>query len=204
MAKGTNIFVVEDYDLVIVGVPKCGQTSMKKAFLGNMENVHAPEHFTYLHSHEVGKYEEEGYLIASVVRNPYDRVYSFWKQKIREPNKFTESSSLFYTGMPFDETVRAVCGLADYQSNIHFRSQTSLISYPSRRAEKGIKVPEFIGCLEHFNLEWECLSEELGKKLPVLPHENKTINKEDPWTQELRELVYERYEQDFKNFGYEK
>ena len=198
MAK-PNVFVVEDYKLVMLGVPKCGQTSVKRAFVGkDVYNVHDRGNFNYLNFDEVEAYREKGYLTVTIVRNPYDRLFSFWKQKILKPNKFVRGASKpFYTGMPFTDVVREVCNTCDSASDVHFKSQVEQISFNGR-------FPEFIGRLENFQDDWNVISGLLGKTLPELPYENRTDYHKDEWTKALKNKVYTRYQRDFRILGYDK
>lgn len=198
-----NTFVVPEYKLVVLGIPKCGQTSMKRAFLGpEVYNVHDRRAHTdtlfYIHNWEVQKYVDKGYKTISIVRNPYDRFLSFYSQKIARPNKYVKSrTNTFYTGMPFEECVRTVCNTADSLSEIHYRSQTAQIILDG-------KMPFYTGSLENYSASWKELEELLGRDLPPLPWENRTDPDKSIWTPELKGMIYARYQRDFRLLGYEK
>jgi len=194
-----NVFVVEDYKLVILGIPKCAQTSIKRAFLlPETANVHDKSHFQYLNYNEVLDFEKRGYTTATFTRNPYDRLLSFWKQKIKVHSKFVRgASNPFSTGMTFAETVRVVCNILDDHSDIHFKSQVAQIQIDGQ-------FPHFMGSIENIDRDWMDLGHFLEVPLPELPFENRTPDHTDEWTPELRSKVYTRYQQDFRILGYER
>lgn len=200
----SNFFVLPEYGLLSMGIPKCGQTSMKRALLGpDVYNVHDKKHFDYLDNHgiedTVDTLREEGLISFTFVRNPYDRILSFWKQKISVPNKFTSNRGPFREGMSFSDTVNLLCQLPDCMSNIHHRSQISIIRVRGR-------LPDFIGRLETYQKDWDELGQAIGRELPRLPWENKTDSCDSGrlWTHRLAQMVYERYREDFEILGYDR
>lgn len=196
----SNFFILDKYKLVSMGIPKCGQTSIKRAFLGNVYNVHDKQALDYIPLEFMGTMvrdlKSHGYTTFTFVRNPYDRVASFWKQKIATPNKFTDFSKQFDHGMTFEETIDRILEIPEDICNIHFRSQVRQITVND-------ELPDFIGRLETMKEDWLELQEAIGKELPSLPWENRTDAKEeDIWTEELKEKVYIRYQDDFETLGY--
>ena len=194
-----NVFVVESHKLVMLGIPKVAQTSIKRAFLGpEVENVHDKRHFQYLDYKEVKAFENRGYISATFVRNPYDRFLSFWKQKIRVENKFTRSNANpFKAGMTFPETVNVVCNIQDDHSDIHFKSQLAQVEIDGL-------LPIFLGKLECVDKDWEELDKYLEEPLPILPFENRTPDYRSEWDDNLRDKIYTRFQRDFRILGYDK
>lgn len=198
----SNFFILNDYHLISLGIPKCGQTSIKRAFLGNdIYNVHDKAHLDYLPNETYQECVKElrsmGFLSFTFVRNPYDRILSFWSQKVAVPNKFTDFSKVFKQGEPFSKTVETICNIPDSKSNVHYKSQTSMIMVYD-------ELPDFVGRIERFLPDWAELEQVVGRKLPRLPWENRTNSHQHGhyWTPRLKQMVYERYKQDFEILGY--
>ena len=192
-----HIYVIEDYELVILGIPKCAQTSIKRAFLSpDVVNVHNKSHFPYISHEELKECQAAGFTTVTFIRNPYDRFLSFWKQKIMVHNKFVRgATNPFNTGMSLSETVRVACNIQDDHSDIHFKSQVDQIRIDG-------KFPDFIGCLENIQEDWKALGDYIGKELPALPYENRTPDHNDEWTPELKRKIYTRFHKDFTILGY--
>ena len=197
MSKST--FFEPDYEfkntqgVIILGVPKCCCTSIKTAFLGkDVENVHAKGALKYLSKRET--FEAGRKVRITFVRNPYDRLLSLWKQKVKVPNKFAlRASNNFETGMSFEAFVKEVC-LEDLSvANVHYRPMHEILHW------NGHYLPDWTGKVEDMANGWFYLQEKYG--FPDLPWENKTPE-DDPWTPELRGMVAAKYQKDFRFFDY--
>lgn len=198
MAKST--FFEPDYEfintqgVIILGVPKCCCTSIKTAFLGkDVKNPHDKSALKYLSGKDV--YEAEGKVRIAFVRNPYDRLLSLWKQKVKVPNKFVcTHANKFVTGMSFDAFVRQVCSEDLSVANVHYRPMYDILHW------NGHYLPDWTGKVEGLASAWAYLQEQYG--FPEIPWENKTP-KDDQWTNELRGMVAAKYQRDFRFFDYE-
>ena len=160
--------------------------------------------------HEVRRYRD--YYSFAFVRNPWSRIVSCYLDKI-DPRDITEDLSpksaaavMLKAGTDsaradFAEFVRAVHATPDEKSNRHFRSQHTFLT-----DRRGRLLPEHVFRFENLAKEFNALAARLG--LPPetkLPHRNPS--KKTPYqayyTDELRELVAERYRRDIELFGYE-
>lgn len=129
----------------------------------------------------------------AVVRNPYDKAISAWKYLESTSDK--KLSEVLVSPPNKDDN------FLDYH---HFtRTQTEALS------EKGEIYVDFILRYENLSSEWIRLEHELGIKLPKLPVVNKTSNRsrtdsKDSLSHDEKEIIYNRFHTDFKNFGYSK
>ncbi len=214
--------LVEKYKFIIFIIPKNASTSFKvqivdvlalKNLTNSQDSVHDPNvyPFPFVKISELNdRYKE--YLRFCVVRNPWDRIVSCFKDKIR-PIDFNsddfrngvalplmETSSFFYGGMPFDEFVDVVCQIPDSIGEHHFTSQLYQIT-----DAYGNLLVNFISKLETLNEDLETLSQKTGFPIANFPHVHKTKGKkyQEYYNDELIEKVRIRYKADIGFFNYE-
>ena len=155
------------------------------------------------------------YLKFAIVRNPWDRLVSCYKNKILvggDTNEFYENGvhrallknygDLFSSGMSFDEFAEVVCGIPDEFAEDHFRSQHTFI------AHRGEVFVDRIGKLENIEEEWAwlCANINIQNELQNINVSSNSGTKRaysDYYTDELRDKVAERYQKDIGMFGYE-
>lgn len=181
-----------EYSLNFWNIPKCGATAVKAAlFKKDVKDPYAI-HAEY-HSTEVQKFISindaisNGYLNFSVVRNPYDRVISMYKDfGLRRPIKKHKNKNLSDFNYFLDNIILVS---KDETCNPHFRSMSSYIQ------PEGIllvdKVFNFLtvkNFLQQYNLNF----------LPVNVTPTTKIN----LTKEQKEKIFYRYKNDFSLLKY--
>ncbi len=139
-----------------------------------------------------------------VIRNPFARVYSCWKDKVQRKTTFLPAlSGVFNPGDPFDKFVDWVVRQPDdWTTDSHFTSQEGNIRLADFH-------PDIILRFETLSDDWKLLAERVGLN-PCLAQWNCTrSNLKDhfvhveSYTESLRLKVVERYRMDFENFGYD-
>jgi hypothetical protein len=143
--------------------------------------------------------------IFAFVRNPYDRLYSAYKNKVIQPLEIG-GKNIFRNhgvrlGMKFDDFVDIVCRVPDNKIDRHLRSQSWFLSY------EGKVIPKFIGHLESFDKDWAELNKRFNLGDPIHKNSTKSLNVEDyreKYSSELEEKVFKRYKEDFTFFGYKR
>jgi hypothetical protein len=102
--------------------------------------------------------------------------------------------------MPFDLFARAVCAIPDEKSNRHFRSQNTFITDRHNRL-----IPHWIGRFERLHDDFRELCERVGISGIQLPQYKvtKRTTYHDYYTNELKDMVYKRYQRDVELFSYE-
>lgn len=156
------------------------------------------------------KEELDGYYKFTFVRNPFSRLVSCYKNKYHTDKEVLGSDSrelyfgksrylmgYFQEDCGFQEFVKKVCDVPVEWQDRHFRSQYDLL-YGNGQ----LKV-DFWGKFENILESFEAIRSRF--KLPNLNHYNNSRNShwEDFYDAESAKLVFEKYRQDFKVFGYE-
>lgn len=138
-----------------------------------------------------------GYFKFTFVRNPYDRVISAWRDKIRGVGQGAGiSSDLKQRLYDFDAFTEWLCCQRPAEMNIHFRPQSLLVPLD----------PDFIGRTESFRGDCEILWPMLGLVLPNrFPHANRSRDARlsiDGVSDSSRRRLNDLYAEDFRRFGY--
>ena len=154
--------------------------------------------------------ESSDFLRMTVVRNPYTRLVSAWKNKILvcEPSvkddyleikghlpAFREKSLVSFP--EFVEYVRTRCDLRICDS--HWRRQVDHTFFPAMNFS-------YVGKLEQFGEVLRRFERHLGLSEPLVAHKkNESISfGPNPYTQELADKAYALYQQDFEVLGYDR
>lgn len=151
----------------------------------------------------------EDYWGFTFVRNPYDRLVSCYTQKIiqsqsKKSNTINGIASplakyrVFHRDMSFAEFAEAVCNIPDVLADPHFRSQSSFIY-----TKGGQCKVNSIGKFETLNEDLQATLAHLNKQADI-PHllKSKRSSWMDYYDENLKRMVFERYQKDFSLFGY--
>ena len=144
--------------------------------------------------------QQQDYFTFAFVRNPFDRLYSCYK------NKFVDKSGTHsldqypfnYFGhiASFEQFVKKVVRIPDIISDQHFMSQYFHLY------KNNVCLVDSVGRFESLAKDFEPIRQKY--QLGQLEHYNKSQSKVDEWkshyTEELAALVYRRYKKDFKLF----
>jgi chondroitin 4-sulfotransferase 11 len=180
--------------------------------LNSFEHLHAQD-FPRIPKIEIFNERYCGYFKFAFVRNPFDRLASFYNNKIqKEPlnNKFyvdgiptfltrDYGKGLFKSGMPFEDFVRLVCSTPDKACEMHFRPQYLFLEHD------GTAFPlDFLGKVENMKEDFEYVADELGidHRLEYINSTNRGADYKNYYTQELKEIVKKKYERDMRRFCY--
>lgn len=153
------------------------------------------------------KYQD--YFKFAFVRNPWDRLVSCYLDKLTEGRPGMNSppglAAKVYPGMPFAEFVEVVHETPDKEANIHFRSQSSVIC---RWGGDRPIMADFIGRFENLEEDFGAVVEKIGdSRVQKIPHLMKAKSRKSRsygefYDERLKNLVYERYEEDVEKLGY--
>ena len=205
---------VESHKTVFFLLPKNGCSSLKSQLLsplgmekkeGFPKGIHQPA----LYPFPFAPFDElnttyHHYFKFAIVRNPWDRLVSCFKDKIRASD-YQEAGykdgvaiplqrfGTFYGGMTFDTFVEAVCAIPDGVADHHFRSQVHQLTSPD-----GVLLVNYIGRLETLEESLREISQHTGLSFSATPHLNKAQGEpyQTYYTQELAEKVGNRFETD--------
>ncbi len=142
------------------------------------------------------------HLKFAFVRNPWDRLLSGWKNKIRGQNKLqniitTEQHEQFQS---FDVFADYICCQDLASFNNHFRLQCHNIKYDAL---------DILGRFENFNNDMKYILVQAGISEPTeIPHKNKSKNIKlsdfrEYYSYKTKDLVERAYKEDINMFGYD-
>jgi len=170
---------------VFIHIPKTGGTSLEMAFGYDEKNHHIKHLNAQNYSYLLGNIFSE-YKKISIIRNPWDRVLSFYmyrKMQNRLPSNVNSLSEWVHF---IRHKKGCFAGIYDYLSN-----------------DNSICCDLF---LNFYTLEEDfgnfCKSQNISLKLP---HKNKTKHKHytEYYDEETKQIVAEKYAKDIEYFGYE-
>lgn len=182
--------------------------------LASFEAMHA-SNWPMVPKHMLLSDQTWDYLKFAIVRNPWDRLVSCYKNKILsagDTNDFYENGvhralvknygDLFYKEMTFDDFAQAVCDIPDEIAEDHFRSQHTFVTHRDQL------IVDHIGKLENIDEEWAyiCANINIDNKLENINVSSKSGTKrtyKDYYSDELRDKVAQRYQKDIEMFGYD-
>ncbi len=197
-----NIFLSE-YKTVYFFIPKIASSSLKKtcAMLLNLnqdskiQDFHKIDFPSILRSSLLNN---DRYFKFAFVRNPYDRLVSFYSNKVIGERNFQKNKSWKYK--PFEDFIKIICDIPDETMNVHFKPQHTFIT-----DAKGALLVDYVGKFEKIDEDFEIIKKRAG--LPdnlELPHKQTSKHKiyQDYYSEETKKLVAKRYEKDFLMFNY--
>lgn len=202
--------VNNDLRCIFIHIPKTGGTSIE-SLLGINVNDLSPDtekvfgikdnkplqHLTAreLQEHYIPADKFDDYFKFAFVRNPYDRIMSEYLWHIQRTKTIKCS---------FTDFLLAIEKLGDrWKIDDHLRLQSDYIY-----DDKGNLCIDFLGRFENLHKDWEFIAEKLNikKELPKLQTSYRKRqyrqNYMDFFTEETKEMVYNRYHKDFINLGY--
>jgi hypothetical protein len=140
-------------------------------------------------------------FVFSFVRNPLDRLYSSYMDKIQDVRNSGQTKNIFWNlgitlDMNFEDFVARVAEIPDEKIDRHLRSQSAFL------CEDEHVVVDYVGKFERMSEDWKYLSDKFN--LPDLPHKNKSSKSEaaTPYTLSAAKIAAQRYKKDIELFGY--
>jgi len=210
--KNSNI-LVDDYGVIYFNTQKNANSSLKAQFVNILgipktkkfpKDIHYEYDFPSVTQSEL-KEKYESFLKFAVLRNPWERLYSCYKNKIEQnsktgPNYILECSPAFKMGMSFEEFVQLVCEIPDSEADYHFCSQIYLMLYPD-----GFLPMNYFCNIENLDFHLEEIKSKTGIPFTSLARINSSKKSvyESIYTPNLIEKVRTRYRADIEFFKYE-
>lgn len=184
---------------------KAGSTSIKATLLNLNEGERPHKIFNERTVKEVDNPED--YFTFTVVRNPFERIISCYKNTIKRTNSEWMKGYLFgylYSSKDFKQFVKRIRWIPAFFHEPHLAPYYNII-YKRRmgRPQEAKRVPDFICRMENLTENWQYLKERFD--LNDLQYRN--VSKSDNWMdyfdEETAKLVYKFYKKDILAFGYE-
>jgi len=202
------------YKTVFIHIPKCAGTSVEKIlgtsskseyFSSTQVNINGLQktlqHFTYSELKNSVNIDWPSYYVFSIVRNPYARFVSDFKYRkdlyllTGRPEHNPVDFPTFVTNLTMEQTQRIK------KFDAHLETQSSFLKNVDGQIEPFIEIFKF----ENLEPCWARLKEKTGVEFKNIFWSRKS--KEDKpynqfYTQEMADIIYNFYKEDFDNFGY--
>lgn len=148
--------------------------------------------------------EYSEFFSFAFVRNPFDRLYSCYNNKVienRTLGKAFERAGIVL-GMPFPEFVEKIAVVPDEHADVHFCSQAHMI------VRNGSAISHFVGYYEQLARDWEKLRGELRRRgIAAAKLPTKNVRRRDKTDYlhylndpQLCDMIRDRYHRDFEIF----
>ncbi|PKG98755.1 sulfotransferase family 2 domain-containing protein [Paraglaciecola sp. MB-3u-78] len=132
--NATGVMVNDELKLLYIANPKVASSTIKSLFLNSIPNSEflLTTSYTQFAKQYSDKY---GYCKFSFVRDPVERLYSCWQDKISNNKRFADIFIItrfkgLYPDMPFESFVKWLCSDngKDECADRHWKSQSKLLS----------------------------------------------------------------------------
>lgn len=191
-------------DFLFIHIPKTGGTSAF-SWLSNNFNIqeHSHERLENLYDLHKDKFK------FSIIRNPYQRALSFYKNSLRmykDPwfNQFIDNQGVNAVESGFEDFLDYIYynNIIIYNKgeNIPIDFKSSQFSYIT--VNNKIAVDKIIR-LENIHKDWK----EIQKRFNIFndfPHLNKGVDIDYKFSNKSKKIIQEIYKEDFDNFNYDK
>lgn len=182
--------VNHEHKFIFIHINKCGGTTIDTLFSGDFAGH--TKAFDYKKQYPT---EFKNYFKFTFIRNPWDRVVSFYHYQIKRKWDY----------YPFDETIPFKEFVKNWLKQMP--RQTTLNTHPCYdwiSDEHDELIIDFVGRVENFQKDFDIVCEKIGIPQCKLPHNNKTNHKHytEYYDEETKEIVAEKYAKDIKYFGY--
>ena len=181
---------------IFVHIPKTGGTSIESLFIKNADIKDVPEKHSM--ARDIDSELLEKYYTFTFVRNPWDRMVSYYKFRIKR------SFDMYSHGESFKEWISFICSnnaqqIKAYQFNLAIKDQYEYIVNKTNEI-----IIDFVGKFENFQQDFDIACDRIGIPRQELPHINKTdhLHYTEYYDDETRSIVAEKYSKDIKYFGY--
>ena len=193
------MFISEKHKFIFLEVPRTGSRSISDALAWldpecstatNRKNQ--GQHVDY-HNFSAAALAEPGYRVIATHRNPYDRLWSFWKHRHKTGNPE------IFKMISWPTYVDWVC-----QPEVVPELQGALRDIPISEMFDTQRVDFWLDFVR-LDQGWLALSEFLGLGLPSLPNLNASAPQNGgffAYTDSMARRVGKRFDKDFELFGY--
>lgn len=200
-----KFLVLEDKKCAFLVIPKNACTSIKIT-IGKTYGIkldYALEIDRHLKNNLYSILENpERYFKFAFVRNPYTRLVSCYNYWISKSYLYDEYILHIPKNITFTEFVKKIVRIPDFLADKHFVSQYSIL-YQHQKL-----LVDYVGKIENIEQDWLMVAERFGFEHSII-RENISTPRESKrdyrlyYTQELADMVYQRYQNDFELLGYQ-
>lgn len=206
----TWVIPIADAKICYVPIPKAANTSMRYALLpllglqqAQIENIHRDSRIPKLKSSTFLRDYESEWFVFTVVRNPVERAFSAYKNKLLDPvTPFRRLAQMgLKSGDSFETFLTALKDWPEKALNDHFLPQTVLLSRFMAKSDISIFK------LEQAEQWWDALDGEVSARCGVHLDRLKNLNATHQGTRKdlsrkEKALIEDLYSEDFDAFDY--
>lgn len=203
--KRKSVVIHQEKQLIYISVPKVACTSIKNAMFPNMDTGDNDSiHFAISHNQKI-PLEANSYFKFTFVRNPFERLVSFYLDRVLNPTQNSKKvfkkyyNGIFNPNMNFDELVDAVSSIPDQFADRHFVSQKAIIYDSNNQC-----LADFIGKFENLLNDYKFIKNKYGLAELKTYNKSPNYNYKEFYTLKSLSKIYKRYERDVDLFGYVK
>lgn len=208
-----QVFVIRELGVGYIQIPKVASRSIRTAITRHLAGgTHAgasdasvvdrfeDQYSSHVDHQQIAELAQQ-YFVFAVVRNPYARIVSCYKNKVLQSRERDRKGILERYGLDMnaslEEFVDFVAEVPDRYADRHFRSQSWFLTW------QGKLLPTYVAKLENIDHDWQEIYRHSGIEAP--PRKNVSEGRNDvDLSPILKERIYQRYEQDFVLFGYDR
>jgi chondroitin 4-sulfotransferase 11 len=204
------VLVSESRKLVFIHIQKTGGSTVSRLLKENIPDIRgvgARHQFAIQGMKELEGWDD--YFKFAFVRNPWDRLVSWYSMLIRAQGSGNRSWNKLWryaheNSSTFEEFVHNCTGEVKVADGVYYSFAYNQLDYLTD--QDGNLLVDFIGRLENFDNDIREVSERVGIKLEPesIPHKNRTLHRHYSsfYTPETEMVVRERYRKDIEYFGY--
>lgn len=192
--------IFDTHKIIVVAITKTGTTTIWRTLNDGSDPERNHWHGTV--DELLERYGEERfntYRKISVIRNPYDRLWSCWKHTRLKDQTIAEEGMVSRFRAFIKEE------LENETENPHFRQQYKQLLHEGQTRIEDSPVDHIIRYEDGLDVEWKKLVDEYGICPLIKQKWNVTVKiDEDPYDEETRKIVQDIYKMDFELLGYGK
>ena len=193
----------DKHKFIFIHIPKTGGTSIEKVFKKQIKNNR--KHLTFFQYENELKSEIEKYFIFSVIRNPWDKLVSYWKYRQGKRHAPIDGKLT-----RFDDWLKFISSLN--LDDLHGKTEKSNI--PDFRMGLDLQFNSLINKQNKINVnlvrfenlqnDFNTICDKIGIKRHHLPHKNKSRHKHYTgyYNEKTKQIVAEKYAKDIEYFNY--
>jgi hypothetical protein len=205
------VLISEQEKFLFIHIQKAAGSSLREVLQRSLPDLRSllGTHDTALQAQKhLGRRAYERYYTAAFVRNPWDRLVSWYAmivQRRDRPRRRPEPRLWRYVyenSNSFEEFVRRCTAEID---DVDGRKSFCWNQIDYLTDERGRQIVDFVGRFETLPADAQRLFEHLGLHGVGLPHVNPSSHTHYStyYTDELADVVRRRYARDIETFGYE-
>ena len=191
-----NVCNIKGTNLVYIPLSKNANTTIRTIIYELNEGISAKgvNIYSQYNFPRINRFKLKKTYNFTFVRNPYDRLISFYQEKVKKNDPRIKQYGL-NSEMSFEDFVRIICKVPDNKLDKHANSQYYQI--------KNLKI-DFIGKVGNLDKDLKKVLSKANLTIKEIPQKNKSkkILSRHDISEELKDLIYQRYKNDFQKFNY--